>query len=58
MVQMPFTLYFTNVDNGVREFETLDEAVEYGRRRGFEFSVWHGIFRVASWNAFGGLATY
>lgn len=54
-----FRVYFTNHGYFSQEqFETAEAAVEYGRRCGFEFSVWQGEARVASWTVFGGLRQY
>lgn len=59
----PFLLQFTNVDNGIRRYPTLDAAIAAGRRAGFEFTVSeHSISEnrtrlVASWSVFGGLRT-
>ena len=54
---MPYVLRFTNVITGAEgaEFDSLPAAIARGRKAGFEFSVWRGDQRVASWTVFGGL---
>lgn len=55
-----FVLRFTNVvcSRDGETFDTCAAAVERGRDAGFEFSVWRGDRRVASWSVFGGLAVF
>jgi hypothetical protein len=54
-----FKLWFSNVDSGAREFLTLDEALAYGKKAGFEFVIYQefaggGLYRVGKWSVFGG----
>lgn len=51
-----YTVAFTNIpDNGLRFFDSLEDAIQYGRDCGFEFTVWFDGKMVASWTVFGGL---
>lgn len=54
-----FLLRFTNVScsSDGKTFSTLSAAVKHGIECGFEFSVWQGAGRAASWTVFGGLVT-
>ena len=55
-----FVLRFTNVICGRdgETFPTLEAAIARGKETFFEFSIWHGDSRVASWTVFGGLRTF
>lgn len=57
-----FVLHFTNVDAPMRSFGTAQEAVDAGRKAGFEFSVLRTdpgqpAVYAAVWTVFGGLRT-
>lgn len=48
--------HLTNIpDWGTREFESVDAAIEAGKKTGFEFTVIHDGAVAASWTVFGGL---
>ena len=52
-----FTVYYTNHGYSAQDtFSTVEQAVEYGKSKGFEFSVWSADKNLmASWTVFGGL---
>lgn len=50
------SIFFTNFGYGPSQsFYSVQSAVEYGRSKGFEFSVWFGDDLLASWSPIGGL---
>jgi hypothetical protein len=51
-----YTVHFTNFGyRSSKEFDSVDEAVQFGKDKGFEFNVQNGSLVVASWSPIGGL---
>ena len=54
-----YRVYFTNHDYySQEEFSSLDEAIEYGKSKGFDFTVHYGSHMLAGWSYIGGLKKY
>ena len=54
-----FTIHFTN--HGYfshRSFATAEEALTWGKSKGFDFTVHNGRTIVAGWTRFGGVTRY
>jgi hypothetical protein len=56
---MKFRVFYVNLGwYALEDFATLDEAIAYGKSKGWEFAVHHGSNVVAGWDFFGGLRRY
>ena len=53
-----FKLSFVNVEAGSHYFNSLSDAVSYGKQTAFEFVVTHEDKLKASWTISGGLRYY
>lgn len=55
--EIMFRVYLTNFGwfaNNGHGFDTLDQAVAYGKAKGFEFAIYQGADVIGSWSVFGG----
>jgi hypothetical protein len=53
-----FRVYFTNLSFWAEDFETEAEALTYGKKAHFEFSIWRGNTLVFAWSPIGGGRQY
>ena len=51
---MKFTVYLSNIGNSVSEHDKLEEAIDFGKKTGFEFMVFLESQVVGYFTLFGG----
>lgn len=55
MAAFKFRVFYTNFDYFAQyTFSSYDEAIAYGKSKGFEFCVYLGSELVGSWSPIGG----